>query len=200
MISVVTNIDADHLETYGGDFAKLRGRLHRIYPSPAVLRPGCAVPRRPGDPRIIARHRPPGAHVWAGTRRRSARGGHPTPGCRRALRGAMDERPSARNSISTCRAATTCRTPWRRSRLRANSASRPARSARRFRISPAWAGVCESHGVLDVAGKRVLLIDDYGHHPREIAATFSAVREAYPKRRLVVAFQPHRYTRTQQSI
>ena len=55
---------------------------------------------------------------------------------------------------------------------------------------------CESHGELKLSGKRVLLVDDYGHHPREVAATFEALRSAYPKRRLVVAFQPHRYTRT----
>jgi len=42
----------------------------------------------------------------------------------------------------------------------------------------------------------VLLVDDYGHHPTEIAATFEAVRASWPARRLVVAFQPHRYTRT----
>lgn len=41
-----------------------------------------------------------------------------------------------------------------------------------------------------------LLIDDYGHHPREIAATLQAIRAAYPDRRLVMAYQPHRYTRT----
>jgi UDP-N-acetylmuramate--alanine ligase len=40
------------------------------------------------------------------------------------------------------------------------------------------------------------LIDDYGHHPVEMAATLSAVRGAFPGRRLVLAFQPHRYTRT----
>ena len=39
-------------------------------------------------------------------------------------------------------------------------------------------------------------VDDYGHHPTEIAATISAVRDAWPDRRLVVGFQPHRYTRT----
>lgn len=43
----------------------------------------------------------------------------------------------------------------------------------------------------------ILLIDDYGHHPREIAAVFQAIREGWPHRRLVVVFQPHRYTRTQ---
>ena len=42
----------------------------------------------------------------------------------------------------------------------------------------------------------VLLVDDYGHHPRELAAVFAAARGGWPQRRLVVAFQPHRYTRT----
>ena len=45
-------------------------------------------------------------------------------------------------------------------------------------------------------GGSVNLIDDYGHHPVEIAATLAAVRGAYPEQRLVLAFQPHRYTRT----
>lgn len=51
-------------------------------------------------------------------------------------------------------------------------------------------------GELSLSGKRVLLVDDYGHHPTEIAATIQAVRQAWPERRLVVAFQPHRYSRT----
>ena len=42
----------------------------------------------------------------------------------------------------------------------------------------------------------VELVDDYGHHPAEMAATIAAARAAYPGRRLVLAFQPHRYTRT----
>ena len=41
-----------------------------------------------------------------------------------------------------------------------------------------------------------MLVDDYGHHPREIAATVAAARASWPGRRLVVVFQPHRYTRT----
>jgi len=45
-------------------------------------------------------------------------------------------------------------------------------------------------------GGQVTLIDDYGHHPREIAATLSAARESWPNRRLVMVYQPHRYTRT----
>jgi UDP-N-acetylmuramate--alanine ligase len=45
--------------------------------------------------------------------------------------------------------------------------------------------------------KGVLVIDDYGHHPTEIAATLAAARQSFPERRIVAAFQPHRYTRTQ---
>jgi UDP-N-acetylmuramate--alanine ligase len=52
---------------------------------------------------------------------------------------------------------------------------------------------------LQVKGEEqgILVIDDYGHHPTEIKATLDAVRDGWPDRRLVVAFQPHRYTRTQ---
>ncbi|WP_339135086.1 MAG: UDP-N-acetylmuramate--L-alanine ligase [Candidatus Electrothrix sp. GW3-4] len=52
---------------------------------------------------------------------------------------------------------------------------------------------------LEVKGEKqgVLVIDDYGHHPTEIRATLDAVRDGWPDRRLVVVFQPHRYTRTQ---
>ncbi len=51
---------------------------------------------------------------------------------------------------------------------------------------------------LQIKGERdgILVVDDYGHHPTEIRATLDAVREGWPDRRLVVAFQPHRYTRT----
>ncbi|RKZ52827.1 MAG: UDP-N-acetylmuramate--L-alanine ligase [Candidatus Parabeggiatoa sp. nov. 3] len=49
--------------------------------------------------------------------------------------------------------------------------------------------------LLTTAGE-ILHIDDYGHHPREIAAVLEAVREGWPQRRIVLAFQPHRYTRT----
>ena len=46
-------------------------------------------------------------------------------------------------------------------------------------------------------GGSALVIDDYGHHPQEIAATVAAFRAVWPNRRLVHVFQPHRYTRTQ---
>jgi UDP-N-acetylmuramate--alanine ligase len=52
------------------------------------------------------------------------------------------------------------------------------------------------HGDLEIAGGQLTFVDDYGHHPREIAATLEALRQAWPDRRSVVIFQPHRYTRT----
>jgi UDP-N-acetylmuramate--alanine ligase len=51
-------------------------------------------------------------------------------------------------------------------------------------------------GEIALGEGKVLLVDDYGHHPRELAAVFEAARGGWPERRLVVAFQPHRYTRT----
>ena len=53
---------------------------------------------------------------------------------------------------------------------------------------------------VDTPAGRVTIVDDYGHHPTEIAATLEAVRQGYPGRRLVLAFQPHRYTRTRDLI
>src|SRR5258707_11383116 len=60
-------------------------------------------------------------------------------------------------------------------------------AARRFQLSGEY--TAESGG-------RFPLIDDYGHHPVEMAATLEAARGAFPGRRIVLAFQPHRYTRT----
>jgi UDP-N-acetylmuramate--alanine ligase len=53
---------------------------------------------------------------------------------------------------------------------------------------------------VETAAGRVTIIDDYGHHPTEVAATLEALRQGYPDRRLVLAFQPHRYTRTHDLI
>jgi UDP-N-acetylmuramate--alanine ligase len=53
---------------------------------------------------------------------------------------------------------------------------------------------------VETAAGRVTIIDDYGHHPTEVTATLEALRQAYPGRRIVLAFQPHRYTRTHDLI
>ena len=55
----------------------------------------------------------------------------------------------------------------------------------------------QSHGKVRLSGGgSFTLVDDYGHHPAEMAATLAAARGAYPQRRILLAFQPHRYTRT----
>jgi UDP-N-acetylmuramate--alanine ligase len=54
----------------------------------------------------------------------------------------------------------------------------------------------EVYGDYPVTGGSVLLVDDYGHHPTEVAATIVAVREGWPERRLLMLYQPHRYSRT----
>ena len=54
----------------------------------------------------------------------------------------------------------------------------------------------QQNGDVQTAAGRVTLIDDYGHHPTELAATLEAIRQGWPDRRIVLAFQPHRYTRT----
>ncbi|WNO60325.1 UDP-N-acetylmuramate--L-alanine ligase [Rheinheimera sp. MMS21-TC3] len=54
----------------------------------------------------------------------------------------------------------------------------------------------EQYGEFETGKGKVLMLDDYGHHPTEVAATIAAVRAAWPERRLVMAYQPHRYSRT----
>jgi UDP-N-acetylmuramate--alanine ligase len=54
----------------------------------------------------------------------------------------------------------------------------------------------QQYGDVQSAVGRLTLVDDYGHHPTELAATLEAIRQGWPKRRILLAFQPHRYTRT----
>lgn len=55
---------------------------------------------------------------------------------------------------------------------------------------------CQHYPETTVAGKDIVLIDDYGHHPTELKATISGLKTAYPSQHMILAFQPHRYTRT----
>ena len=66
---------------------------------------------------------------------------------------------------------------------------------RALAASRASTGACSTLAMSDCAAASTL-VDDYGHHPTEIAATLEALRQGWPDRRLVLVFQPHRYTRT----
>ena len=70
------------------------------------------------------------------------------------------------------------------------------RSSRRSPASRASTGACSTSARCWSARGAITIIDDYGHHPTEIAATLDALRQAFAGRRLVLVFQPHRYTRT----
>jgi UDP-N-acetylmuramate--alanine ligase len=54
----------------------------------------------------------------------------------------------------------------------------------------------QQYGDVDTPSGRLTLIDDYGHHPTELAATLEAIRQGWPDRRILLVFQPHRYSRT----
>jgi UDP-N-acetylmuramate--alanine ligase len=194
MMAVVTNIDADHLETYGGDFGKLRATfvefLQRMpFYGLAVMCADDLVVREllpTVDRPVVTYGLEAGADVRATSIRAAGAGNDFTvvaDGVREKLHLNLPGRHNVQNALAAVVIAR---------ELGIGFAA----------IRQAFAGFegvgrrCESHGDVTIGGKKVLLIDDYGHHPREIAATFEALRSAYPKRRLVVAFQPHRYTRT----
>ena len=66
-------------------------------------------------------------------------------------------------------------------------------SSRACQASRVSAGAFQVYGELPVDGGSVMLVDDYGHHPREVAAVIKAVRGGWPERRLVMVYQPHRF-------
>lgn len=195
LLAVVTNVDADHLATYGGDFLRLQHSfiefLQRLPFYGLVV--ACS-----DDPVLRELLPDVGRQVL-------------TYGCgEEADLRAVDILPQGVGTHFTAigqghaPVAFKLGLPGRHNVLNALAAVAVGRElglsdAVMQRALDGFQGVgrrCESHGEIPVAGGSVRLIDDYGHHPTEIAATFDALRAAYPERRLVVAFQPHRYTRT----
>ena len=195
MVAIVTNIDADHLETYGGDFRRLRATfiefLQRLpFYGLAVL---CA-----DDAEVRG--------IIADIGRPVLTYGIDEPADLRAAN-IRFESDGARFDVLTADGAVEpmhLNLPGRHNVLNALAAMAVARElgvgfdAMRKAFSE-FQGVgrrCESHGDWRVGEATVRIVDDYGHHPRELKVTFDAIRGAYPGRRLVVAFQPHRYSRT----
>ena len=195
LIAAVTNIDADHLETYGGDFGRLKDTfiefLHRLpFYGLAVLCSDDPVVRelmdRVGRP-IRTYGFAEGADVRAVDWRADGGGSRFTlqtaDGFNQELHLNLPGRHNTANALAAIAIA----------REVGVDDAAIARALNQFQ------GIgrrCESHGELQVGDAQALLIDDYGHHPREMAATFAALRASYPERRLVVVFQPHRYSRT----
>ena len=206
VMSVVTNIDADHMDTYGHDLTRLRGAfvefLHRLpFYGAAVL---CTDD--PGVRSILpiisrpvigyglgedAQVRALDVQAVAGgqmrfTCWRSASSGAPAAADLEVTLNLAGVH-NVRNALAAIAVAQALELPDA-AVLRALAGFRGV--GRRFQR---WGElpVADSQG-----GGSFTLIDDYGHHPVEMAAVIAAARGAFPGRRLVLAFQPHRYTRT----
>ncbi len=196
VISVVTNIDADHMETYGHDLARLHGAfvdfLHRLpFYGRAVLCIDDAGVRAilPLLQRTVVSY---GMNEDADVRAvgvRALPGGGMVFTAQR--RGAVDlpitlnlaGEHNVRNALAAIAVAQELELP---DAPVAQALAQFAGVGRRF----------TRHGELPTAdGGHFTLIDDYGHHPVEMAAVLAAARGAFAGRRLVLAFQPHRYTR-----
>jgi UDP-N-acetylmuramate--alanine ligase len=195
VLAVVTNIDADHMETYGGDFARLtRAFVDFVQRLPfygvAVL---CV-----DDPNVRAilpdvakavvtygladdaELRATGVTNAGGRMRFVAEG----QGARLPIELALAGVHNVQNALAAIAVG-------REVGVADDAISRALAEfkgvGRRF----------QRHGDVPLeSGGAFTLIDDYGHHPAEMAATLAAVRESFPGRRIVLAFQPHRFTRT----
>ena len=196
VISVVTNIDADHMETYGHSLQRLHGAfvefIHRLpFYGRAVLCTDDAgvraiVPQlqRPitsygldegADLRAVQEQALPGGRMHFVVQQ----AGHADLPVTLNLAGLHN----VRNALAAVAVARELQLP----------------GAPIARALQAFAGVgrrFQRYGELPCAGGHYTLIDDYGHHPVEMAAVIAAARGAFMGQRLVLAFQPHRYTRT----
>ena len=200
VLSVVTNIDADHMDTYGHDFAKLKQAfvdfLHRMpFYGSAIL---CV--EDPGVRSIIPLiSRPVITYGFGEDAQVRAVDVEALPG------GQMRFTVQRRNGMTMPDLQVTLNLPGQHNVLNALAAIAVATEIElddeaMARALASFAGVGRrfqrygEHRAAD--GGRFTLIDDYGHHPVEMAAVLSAARGAFPGQRLVLAFQPHRYTRT----
>ena len=196
LIAVVTNIDADHLENYDGDFSRMRAAfdefLHRLpFYGLAVL---CADDENVRDlitsvPRHILTY------------------GHAEDAQVRALNVVQH---GSRTRFELCLPesaprAVTLNLPGRHNVQNALAAAAigwqlGVDADAIVRALETFQGIGRRFNLLGELrlpnGAKVQMVDDYGHHPRELAAVFEAARSGWPDRRLVVAFQPHRYSRT----
>jgi len=196
IIAIVTNIDADHLPTYGGDFSRLKQAfvefLHHLpfYGLAVVCVDDDEVRNLlPDITRPVIRY---GIDFDADVRASNIR----YQGVHTVFDVLM---PEAEKPV-----AITLNMPGRHNVLNALAAICVAYelgiSVQHMQAALSrFEGIgrrMHRYGEIKIAQGTVTLIDDYAHHPTEVAATLSATRNAWPEKRLVVVFQPHRYTRT----
>ncbi|MBI2993997.1 MAG: UDP-N-acetylmuramate--L-alanine ligase [Gammaproteobacteria bacterium] len=196
IMAVVTNIDSDHLGTYGGELSSLRNAfsefLHNLpFYGLAVVCADDAGVREilPGISKPVVTYGVDQATDFQGS-------------------SLVPSGAQTRFAVSRRGKAdwlkVTLNLPGRHNVLNALAAIAVASElgvAEKYLLSGlrSFQGIrrrCEVQGEIRIGNARVTIIHDYAHHPTEIAAILDAVRSAWPGRRIVTVFQPHRYTRT----
>ncbi len=197
VIAIVTNIDADHLSTYDGDFNNLKGAfnkfLHHLpFYGLAVLCVDDPVLREllPKIGRPVITY---GIEQEADVRAFNIRSEEQGYSVIDLQLPDMDERlevtinlPGRHNVLNALAAIAVAFELGVESAAIQSALKQFQGIGRRF----------QRYGSIQASAGKIEFIDDYGHHPTEVLATIQAVRETWPERRLVLAFQPHRYSRT----
>jgi len=189
-VAVVTNLEADHLDIYG-DYAGVRDAFHHFL---GLLRPGgrailCADDA--GSASLLTRVPEAGYSygLSAGSQLRATEVRSGSDGLRFRVFEDGEDRGEARLPV-----------PGDHNLRNALAAAAVARS-----LEASWEAIKAGWSSFTGVGRRfqrlgepggVVVLDDYAHHPTEIAATLGAVRDTWPNRRVVAVFQPHLYSRT----
>ncbi len=196
MLAIVTNIDADHMSTYDGDIEKLRSGfvefLHNLpfYGLAVVCKDDPGVNEVLGSigRSVVTYGTDPAADIRAENIEFCA--GHThfdvvRPGEREPLRVELHlpGMHNVRNALATIAVA---------DELQISDAAVVKALSQFEGIDRRFTNL----GEVETTAGKVMIVDDYGHHPTEIAATLAAARAGWPDKRVVLVFQPHRYTRT----
>lgn len=202
MVAIVTNIDADHMHTYGGDFGRLKQTfidfLHNLpFYGLVIICIDDPVLReiRSQIGRAVVTY---GVHESADFRAENIRQeGNIT--CFNAKRpaGLPDleiclKMPGRHNVLNALAAIALAMDEGIEDEAVINALSSFEGVGRRFQMYGNFKLRSEAGTPVD----DVMLVDDYGHHPREVTVTIEAIRAGWPERRIVMIFQPHRYSRT----
>ncbi len=196
MLAVVTNVDVDHMSTYGGDYNKLRQTfiefLHHLpFYGLAVVCVDDAGVREVMEEctRPMLTY---GFSEEADLRADNVRQHANTTvfdvmrACQQGVLEVTLNMAGRHNVLNAMAAIAVAQELGVKDDIIVRALAGFEGIGRRFQIN----------GEVETGKGKVTLIDDYGHHPREVAATVEAIRAGWPGRRLVVAFQPHRYSRT----
>jgi len=205
MISVVTNIEADHMHTYGGDFSKLKQTfidfLHNLpFYGAAVMCVDDPVIREliPSVSRAVITYGvSEDADYKAVNISQDGMINHFTvqrPGDMEDLDISL-RMPGHHNVLNSLAAVAVASDEGVDDAAIQRALIAFQGVGRRFQIYGDYP-IVPSDSAIENASASVMLVDDYGHHPSEVEATLQAIHSGWPEKRLVMVFQPHRYSRT----